>query len=338
MKPACLTLSALALILTFSSAQATEEMLNGAGATFPAPVYQAWAYDFMKASGVTVNYQPIGSGEGIKKISDRTVDFGSTDDPVKPEDINKSGFYQFPAVIGGVVPVVNIQGIKRGELKLDSNSLCMIFSGELQYWDDPMIKKMNPRIKLPHAEIVVIHRSDGSGTSAIFTNYLSKTCTEWKAKVGEGKVVKWPMGIGSKGNEGVANYVKQTPNAIGYVEFAYAKLHSLDCTQLKNKSGNFVSPNINTFEEAAESGGFDAHKGFFAWLTNTPGKNSWPIAGASFILLAKDKKSTNRKVVRFFDWAFDNGDAKAKMLNYVPLTRSLKANIRAYWNSAGIRQ
>jgi phosphate transport system substrate-binding protein len=317
----------------FSSAQAAEEMLNGAGATFPAPLYQAWAYDFMKASGVTVNYQPIGSGEGIKKISDRTVDFGASDDPMKPEDINKFGLYQFPAIIGGVVPVVNIQGIKGGDLKLDSNSLCMIYSGHLQYWDDPMIRKMNPRIKLPHAEIMVIHRSDGSGTSAIFTNYLSKTCTGWKAKVGEGRMVKWPMGIGGKGSEGVANYVKQTPNAIGYVEFAYAKQHSLAYTQLKNKSGNFVSPNIATFEEAAESGDFDANKGFFAWLTNTPGKTSWPIAGASFILLAKDKKNTNMKVVRFFDWAFNNGDAKAKMLNYVPLTRSLKANIKAYWNA-----
>lgn len=336
MKSVCHTLAALALILTFSTAQAAEEMLNGSGATFPAPLYQAWAYDFMKASGVTVNYQPIGSGEGIKKISDRTVDFGASDDPMKPEDVNKFGLYQFPAIIGGVVPVVNIQGIKGGDLKLDSNSLCMIFSGQLQYWDDPTIRKMNPRIKLPHAEIMVIHRSDGSGTSAIFTNYLSKTCTEWKAKVGEGKMVKWPMGIGGKGNEGVANYVKQTPNAIGYIEFAYAKQHGLAYTQLKNKSGNFVSPNIASFEEAAESGDFDANKGSFAWLTNTPGKTSWPIAGASFILLAKDKKGTNMKVVRFFDWAFNNGDAKAKMLNYVPLTRPLKANIRAYWNAAEI--
>ncbi|MGD0584877.1 MAG: phosphate ABC transporter substrate-binding protein PstS [Oryzomonas sp.] len=336
MNPVCHTLAALALILTFSTAQAAEEMLNGAGATFPAPLYQAWAYDFMKVSGVTVNYQPIGSGEGIKKISDGTVDFGASDDPMKPEDVNKFGLYQFPAIIGGVVPVVHIQGIKGGDLKLDSSSLCMIFSGQLQYWDDPMIRKMNPRIKLPHAEITVIHRSDGSGTSAIFTNYLSKTCTEWKAKVGEGKMVKLPMGIGGKGNEGVANYVKQTPNAIGYVEFAYAKQHSLAYTQLKNKSGNFVSPNIATFEEAAESGDFDANKGFFAWLTNTPGKTSWPIAGASFILLSKDKKGSNMKVVRFFDWAFNNGDAKAKMLNYVPLTTSLKANIRAYWSAAEI--
>lgn len=312
-------------------------MLNGAGATFPAPLYQAWAYDFMKASGITVNYQPIGSGEGVKRISDRTVDFGASDDPMKPEDVIKFGLYQFPAVIGGVVPVVNIQGIKGGDLKLDSNTLCMIFSGQLQYWDDPMIRKMNPRVKLPHAEIMVIHRSDGSGTSAIFTNYLSKTCSVWKTKVGEGKMVKWPMGIGGKGNEGVANYVKQTPNAVGYVEFAYAKQHSLAYTQLKNKSGNFVSPNIATFEEAAESGDFDANKGFFAWLTNTPGKTSWPIAGASFILLAKDKKSTNMKAVRFFDWAFNNGDAKAKMLNYVPLTKSLKAHIRAYWNAAEIK-
>src|SRR3974390_977872 len=182
MKSVCRMLAALALIVTCSSAQAAEEMLNGAGATFPAPLYQAWAYDFMKASGVNVIYQPIGSGEGIKKISDRTVDFGASDDPMKPEDVNRFGLYQFPAIIGGVVPVVNIQGIKGGDLRLDSNSLCMILIGQLHSWDDPAIRKINPGTRLPHAEIMVIHRSDGSGTSAIFTNYLSKTCTEWKAR------------------------------------------------------------------------------------------------------------------------------------------------------------
>jgi phosphate transport system substrate-binding protein len=200
-----------------------------------------------------------------------------------------------------------------------------------------LIKKMNPDLKLPHREILVVHRSDGSGTSAIFTNYLSSTCQEWKNEVGEGKIVTWPVGIGGRGNEGVASYVKNTLNAIGYVEFAYAKQLKLAYSQLRNKAGNFVSPSIHSFKEAAESGNFDANRDFRAWLTNTPGKTSWPIAGATYILLAKDRHDDSRKAVRFFDWAFDNGDAKAEMLHYVPLTGALKGKIRAYWKATGIK-
>jgi phosphate transport system substrate-binding protein len=328
--------SILALILACSAAPA-EEMLNGAGATFPAPLYNAWAYDYTKASGVKINYQSIGSGGGVGQIIERTVDFGASDDPMKPEDLARNNLIQFPAVIGGVVPVVNIQGIQEGKLKLDSKSLCLIYLGDAKFWDDPIIRTMNPKLNLPHSAIIVVHRSDGSGTTAIYTTYLSETCAEWKDKAGKGKSVKWPVGIGGKGNEGVANYVRQTPNAIGYVEFAYARQNRLAYAQLKNKAGGFVSPSFEAFEDAAETGNFDPKKDFFAWLTNTPGKNSWPIAGASFILLAEEKREANVKVVRFFDWAFKNGDGKAKELTYVPLPKSLKDKIRAYWRAAGIQ-
>jgi phosphate transport system substrate-binding protein len=328
--------STLALVLACSAAPA-EEMLNGAGATFPAPLYTAWAYDYTKESGVKINYQSIGSGGGVRQIIERTVDFGASDDPMTPEDLSRDNLIQFPAVIGGVVPVVNIQGIQEGELKLDSKALCMIYLGDTRYWDDPLIKTMNPRLNLPHSAIIVVHRSDGSGTTAIYTTYLSETCAGWSDKVGKGKSVKWPIGIGGRGNEGVANYVRQTPNAIGYVEFAYARQNRLAHAQLKNKAGEFVSPSSETFADAAEAGDFDPKRDFFAWLTNTPGKNSWPISGASFILLAKEKKDANVKVARFFDLAFKNGDGKAKELTYVPLPRSLKDKIRAYWKAAGIQ-
>ena len=320
MKTVCGAVFALALMMAFSSAHA-EDLLNGAGATFPAPIYQVWAYEYTKASGVTVNYQSIGSGGGIREITRRTVDFGASDEPQTPEDLEKTRLFQFPAVIGGVVPVVHIQGIKEGELKLDPEALCKIYLGEIKFWNDPIIRKMNPKLNLTHSAIKVIHRADGSGTTAIFTTYLSEVCTEWKSRVGRGKLVKWPLGIGGKGNEGVANYVKQTPDSIGYVEFAYARQNRLVYTQLKNKFGNFVSPSFEAFDDAAETGDFDPNKDFYAWLTNTPGKNSWPIAGATFILLAKEKKYAGTKAVRFFDWAFRNGDAKAKELIYVPLPR-----------------
>jgi len=210
------------LLFAFSDARA-EEMLNGAGATFPAPLYQAWAYNYTKTSGVTVNYQAIGSGGGVKQICSRTVDFGASDDPMRPEDLKKENLIQFPVVIGGVVPVVNIHGIGEGELKLDSKSLCMIYLGKIRNWNDPVIKKMNPKLKLPHNAIRVVHRADGSGTTAIFTNYLNNTCSDWRNEVGEGKLIVWPLGIGGKGYEGVSYYVKQSTYEIGYVEFAYAK-------------------------------------------------------------------------------------------------------------------
>ena len=327
---------AIVLVLSYAHVEAAET-LNGAGATFPYPVYSAWAFDYNKITGVQLNYQSIGSGGGVRQVSDRTVHFGASDDPLKPEQLQKDKLLQFPAVIGGVVPVANLDGIDPGQLKLDSETLCRIFLGEIKTWDDAAVKKMNPGLKLPQGEITVVYRSDGSGTTAIFTHYLAETCPAWKSKVGEGKAVKYPVGIGGKGNEGVANYVKRTKNSIGYVEFAYAKQNKLDYTQLKNKAGNFVEPGFASFEDAAETGDFDMKNDFYLWLTNAPGKNSWPIAGATFILLPKEKADSNKNVVKFFDWAFKNGDNKAKDLVYVPLPKSLEDKIRAYWKANGVQ-
>lgn len=320
-------------ILTFGNLFAAESMLNGAGATFPYPVYSAWAYDYNNKTGVKLNYQSIGSGGGIRQIINRTVDFGASDNVLTPEDLNKDNLLQFPAVMGGVVPVVNIQGVKMGKLRLDSDAVCKIFLGEIKKWDDEKIKELNPKLNLPNKDITVVHRSDGSGTTAIWTHYLSGACAEWKEKVGYGTSVKWPVGLGGKGNEGVTNYVKRTPNSIGYVEFAYAKQNKLTHTLLKNPAGNFVEPSFKTFEDAAATADFDAKNHFATWLTNAPGKNSWPIAGATFILLAKDKKDSNIRTVKFYEWAFKNGDAKAKELIYIPLPKSLKDKIMAYWKA-----
>src|SRR5208283_2796534 len=237
----------VACVLTFSVAHA-EDILTGAGATFPAPIYQAWAYDYNKATGIKLNYQPIGSGGGIRQITNRTVEFGASDAPLTTEELNKAGLLQFPAVMGGVVIVVHMPGIKPGELKLDADALCKIYLGDIKYWDDAKLKALNPQRTLPHTAINVVHRSDGSGTTAIFTTYLSETCPEWKTKVGAGTSVKWPVGIGGKGNEGVSNFVHQAPGSIGYVEFAYAKLNNMAYTALKNAAGNFVEPCFECFD------------------------------------------------------------------------------------------
>jgi phosphate transport system substrate-binding protein len=326
----------VAFVLSFAQAEAAEK-LNGAGATFPYPVYSAWAFDYNKATGVQINYQSIGSGGGIRQITERTVDFGASDAPLPPEKLAKDNLLQFPAVIGGVVPVVNITGVKAGEMRLDSEAISKIFLGEIKYWDDNKIKALNPKVKLSHDEITVVHRSDGSGTTAVFTEYLNGVSPDWKKKVGAGTAVEWPVGIGGKGNEGVANYTKRTANSIGYVEFAYAEQNKLTFTLLKNFAGTFVVPSFDAFEDAADTGTFDPQKHFYLWLVNAPGKNSWPIAGATFILLAKEKTDANKNVVKFYDWAFRNGDAKAKELTYVPLPKSLKDKIRAYWKANGIQ-
>ncbi len=326
-----------ALGIAFSADGHAAEMLNGAGATFPYPVYSAWANDYNKITGIRLNYQSIGSGGGIKQISERTVDFGASDKPLEPAELAKNKLLQFPAVIGGVVPVVNIAGVKPGVLRLDSETLCRIYLGEIKSWSDPRIKALNPGLALPNSAITVVHRSDGSGTTAIFTDYLSTACPDWKEKVGTGTSVSWPAGIGGKGNEGVANYVRQQANSIGYVEFAYAKQNNLTYSLLKNRAGAFVAPGFESFGDAAATADFDPKKDFYLWLSNAPGKKSWPIAGATFILLAKDKKDSNVKVVRFFDWAFKNGDNKAKELVYVPLPKPLKAKVEAYWKSNGVQ-
>jgi phosphate transport system substrate-binding protein len=329
-----LTLIAV-LVLTFSYAGAAET-LNGAGATFPYPVYSAWAYDYNKITGIRLNYQSIGSGGGQRQIMNRTVDFGASDAPLTPEKLTDAKLLQFPAVIGGVVPVVNIPELKTEKIRLDSQSMCGIFLGTIEQWDDQMIRALNPGITLPSKKITVVHRSDGSGTTAIFTTYLSDACPAWKEKVGAGKAVKWPVGIGGKGNEGVANYVKRVKHSIGYVEFAYAKQNNLSFTLLKNPAGNFVEPSFESFQDAAASGSFDKKNNFYLWLTNAPGKNAWPIAGATFILLAKEQHDSNVNTVKFYDWAFKNGDNTAKRLIYVPLPDSLKEKIRSYWEDNGI--
>jgi phosphate transport system substrate-binding protein len=323
-------------LATLSTNLYAAETLNGAGASFPNPVYSAWAYEYSKASGVQLNYQSAGSGAGQRQIVERTVDFGASDDPLSPDKLAKDNLLQFPTVVGGITPVINVPGIKTARLKLDASALCRIFLGEIKFWDDAQIKALNPTLTVPHKEITVVHRSDGSGTTAIFTHYLADSCADWQSKVGEGKSVSWPVGIGGKGNEGVANYVKMTPHSIGYVEFAYAKQNNLVPVMLKNRGGSFVEPNFKTFENAAETADFDPKKGFAAWLTNSPGKTAWPIAGATFILLAKDKQATNIKTVRFFDWAYKNGDETARNLIYVPLPKTLKDKVRAYWKANGI--
>jgi len=330
------TLALGALLILASAGYAAEETLNGAGASFPAPVYSAWANEYNKITGIKLNYQSIGSGGGIKQITERTVDFGASDKPLKPEELSKSGLIQFPAVIGGVVLVVNIPGVKAGELRLDADAVCKIFLGDVKKWNDLKIKRFNPKLQLPNSDITVVHRSDGSGTTAIFTDYLSDVCPAWKEKVGSDTAVSWPVGIGGKGNEGVANYVTQAVNSIGYVEFAYAKQNNMAHTLLKNRAGVFVEPRFETFEDAAASGNFDPKKDFYLWLNNAPGKKAWPIAGATFILLAKEKKDSNIKVVKFYDWSFKNGAAKAKELIYVPLPKLLQDKIRTYWKTNGI--
>lgn len=326
-----LVLACLAVFALAGSSSA--ETLNGAGATFPYPVYSAWAFAYNKVTGVKLNYQSIGSGGGVRQITERTVAFGASDEPLSPEKLREAKLLQFPAVIGGVVPVANLANVEPGQLRLDSETLCKVFLGEIKSWKDERIVKMNPGLNLPAGDITVVYRSDGSGTTAIFTNYLAETCPAWKSKVGAGKAVQFPAGIGGKGNEGVANYVKRTANAIGYVEFAYAKQNKLDYTQLKNKAGNFVTPSFESFEDAAETGDFDPKKDFFLWLTNAPGKDAWPIAGATFILLATEKADANKSVVKFFDWAFANGDKAAKDLVYVPLPKGLKDKVRTYWKA-----
>ncbi|MFQ5646568.1 MAG: phosphate ABC transporter substrate-binding protein PstS [bacterium] len=320
----------------FGGKEGAGKTINGAGASFPYPVYSAWAYNYKKSKGIQINYQSIGSGGGIKQITARTVDFGASDAPLKPERLDKEKLLQFPAVIGGVVPVVHLSQVKPGELVLDSDTLGKIFLGEITYWDDSRIKTLNSGLSLPHDKITVVHRSDGSGTTAIFTRYLSEVHQDWKSKVGAGKAVSWPVGIGGKGNEGVANYVKRTSGSIGYVEFAYAEQNKLSHARLKNAAGHIVAPDFAAFADAAATADFDPGKDFYIWLVNAPGKNSWPIAGATFILLAKEKADVNKRVIAFYDWAFNNGDAKAKELAYVPLPGSLKDKIRNYWKTKGL--
>jgi len=327
-------LAALALAGTVAmSAQAAD--VTGAGASFVYPVMSKWSADYAKANGKKVNYQSIGSGGGIAQIKAATVDFGSSDAPLKPEDLAQAGLAQFPSVIGGVVPVVNVPGIASGALKLDGDTLANIFLGKITKWNDPAIAALNGGVQLPDRKITVVHRSDGSGTTFNFVNYLSKVSPEWKTKVGEGTSVKWPVGIGGKGNEGVAAYVKQIVGGIGYVELSYALQNKMAYSRLKNAAGNFVLPSDESFSAAAASAEWGNAKDFYLVMTNAPGANSWPITATNFILMYKQPKNAAgaKNAKEFFRWVYANGDAQAKALDYVPLPDALVKQIEAYWSA-----
>jgi len=329
------SLSALVLTLGVAlSAGAQAADVTGAGASFIYPVMSKWSADYSKATGKKVNYQSIGSGGGIAQIKAGTVDFGSSDAPLKPEELAKYGLAQFPSVIGGVVPVVNLAGVRSGALKLDGALLADIFLGKVTAWNDPRIVALNGGVQLPATHITVVHRSDGSGTTFNFANYLSKVNADWKAKVGEGTSVNWPTGIGAKGNEGVAAYVKQIKGGIGYVELSYALQNKLTYTRMKNAAGNFVNPSDDTFSAAAAGADWANAKDFYLVITNAPGDNAWPITATNFILMYKQpKKADSAKNAReFFEWVYANGDAQAKALDYVPLPDALVSQIEAYWS------
>ena len=315
----------------FVSLPAMAQEATGAGASFPAPLYSKWAADFNKLTGIKINYQSVGSGAGLKQIEAKTVDFGASDAPLKDEDLAAKGLIQFPTVIGGVIPVVNIQGIKPGELKLSGQVLGDIYLGKITKWNDPAIKALNGSLNLPDAAIAPVRRADGSGTSFLFTNYLSKVNAEWKSKVGEGTAVNWPTGAGGKGNEGVAAFVGRLPNSIGYVEYAYVKQNKMNYALLQNAAGKFPQPEEDAFKAAAAGAQWD--KSFYQILTNQAGDGSWPITGATFILMHKsqDKPAQAATVLRFFDWAYKNGDKTSSDLDYVPMPASVKTAITKQW-------
>ena len=326
-------IAALAAALMSSTAAAAD--ITGAGATFPYPIYAKWADAYKKETGVGMNYQSIGSGGGIKQITAKTVDFGASDMPLRPEELDKSGLMQFPTVIGGAVPVVKIAGIEPGQLKLDGRTLGDIYLGKIEKWNDAAIAKLNPGVKLPATAISVVHRSDGSGTTFIWSNYLSKVNDEWKSKVGEGTAVNWPAGVGGKGNEGVASYVQRIEGSIGYVEYAYAKQNKMAYVVMKNKDGEYVAPSAKAFAAAAAGADWKAAPAMYLILTDAPGKASWPIAGATFILMhkAQEKPESGREVLKFFNWAYTKGDDMAEALDYVPLPDPVVRLIEANWRS-----
>jgi phosphate transport system substrate-binding protein len=310
---------------------AAAQDVTGAGASFPAPLYAKWASDYNKATGVRINYQSVGSGAGIKQIDAKTVAFGASDMPLKDDELARKGQIQFPTVIGGVVPVVNIKGIAPGQLRLNGQVLGDIYLGKITKWNDGAIKALNPSLALPDAAIAAVRRADGSGTSFIFTNYLSKVNAEWKAKVGEGTAVNWPTGAGGKGNEGVAAFVNRLPNSIGYVEYAYVKQNKMTYATMQNAAGQFVAPDDSAFKAAAS--GAEWSKSFHQILTNQPGAQSWPITGATFILMHKlqDKPAEAATTLKFFEWAYKNGDKTAEDLDYVPMPNAVKAQVEKLW-------
>jgi phosphate transport system substrate-binding protein len=316
--------------LLFSSV-VTAADITGAGATFPYPIYSKWAEAYKAATGIGLNYQSIGSGGGIKQIKSKTVDFGASDMPLKKEELEKEGLVQFPAIIGGVVPVVNIVGIKPGQLKFTPEVIADIYLGKITKWDDPAIVKLNPDARLPNLSITVLHRADGSGTTFLFTDWLSKTVPEWKEKVGAGTAVKWPTGVGGKGNEGVAANAQRLNGAIGYVEYAYAKKNNLTYVQLKNRANQWIAPDDETFKAAAAGADWSTMD---IVLTDQKHQNAWPITGASYILMHKAQADpiVGRAVLKFFNWSFANGEKMATELDYVPLPKEVVAKVKAEWS------
>lgn len=309
--------------------------ITGAGATFPFPIYSKWADAYKKETGNGLNYQSIGSGGGIKQIQAKTVTFGASDAPLKAEQLEKDGLVQWPMVMGAIVPVVNLEGVKPGEMVFDGETLANIYLGKITKWDDAAIKKLNPNVKLPSDAITVVRRSDGSGTTFNFTNYLSKASADWKSKVGEGTAVEWPVGVGAKGNEGVSGNIGQTKNSIGYVEYAYAKQNKLTYTGLVNKAGKPVQPTVEAFQAAASNADWAKAPGYYVILTDQPGEKSWPITAATFILMHKaaTDKAASQEAIKFFRWAFKNGDKMAQELDYIPMPDSVVQLIEKTWAS-----
>jgi phosphate transport system substrate-binding protein len=327
------TIVAAGLVAASTSAFAAD--ITGAGATFPFPVYSKWADAYKKETGNGLNYQSIGSGAGIKQIQAKTVTFGATDAPLKPDALEKDGLVQWPMVMGAIVPVVNLEGIKPGELVFDGETLANIYLGKITKWNDPAIAKLNPKLKLPTDAITVVRRSDGSGTTFNFTDYLSKASADWKSKVGSGTAVEWPAGVGAKGNEGVAGNISQTKNSIGYVEYAYAKQNKLTYAALINKAGKTVQPTIAAFQAAASNADWTKAPGYYLILTDQPGEASWPITAATFILMHKDPtdKAAAKEAIKFFKWSFEKGGKMAEELDYIPMPEPVVKLIEKTWST-----
>jgi len=327
------TIVAAGLVAASTSAFAAD--ITGAGATFPFPVYSKWADAYKKETGNGLNYQSIGSGGGIKQIQAKTVTFGASDMPLKAEQLEKDGFVQWPMVMGAIVPVVNLEGVKAGEMVFDGETLANIYLGKITKWDDPAIKKLNPKVNLPSTAIAVVRRSDGSGTTFNFTNYLSKVSADWKSKVGEGTAVEWPVGVGAKGNEGVSANIGQTKNSIGYVEYAYAKQNKLTYTGMVNSASKTVQPTVPAFQAAAANADWSKAPGYYVILTNQPGDASWPITAATFILMHKvpTDKAASDEALKFFKWAFEKGGKMAEELDYIPMPASVVKQIEQTWSA-----
>lgn len=327
-----IAIAAGALALSWGVANAASEV-NGAGASFPYPVYSKWSSNYNKATGVKINYQSIGSSGGIAQIKAKTVTFGASDKPLSPKKLSKAGLAQFPMVVGGIVPVVNVKGVGAGQMRFNGELLGDILMGKITRWNDPAIRRLNPGLALPNQKITVVHRADGSGTTYNFTYYLSQVNPEWHDKIGKGKAVKWPTGVGGKGNEGVANYVKRIRGAIGYVEYAYAKQNNLAYGAMINAAGKTVLPSLDTFQAAANTAQWDKAEDYYLIMTNAPGDDAWPIAAATFILMYKQPgdAAASKEALKFFKWALENGQNDAESLGYVPLPAELSSKIQQYW-------